>query len=39
MPRNMSVEESRRVLGLDAERSEVVESLEHGVAKTETFGV
>ncbi|KAB5549435.1 general substrate transporter [Coniochaeta sp. 2T2.1] len=39
MPHNLSVEESRCVLGLDADRSEVVETLEHGVAKTETFGV
>lgn len=38
MPHNLSVEESRRVLGLD-ERAEVVESLEHDATKTEKVSV
>lgn len=38
MPHNMSIEESRRVLGLD-ERPEVLESLEHDGTKAEKVSV
>jgi hypothetical protein len=38
MPHNLSVEESRRVLGLD-ERPEVIESLEHDATKMEKVSV
>lgn len=38
MPHNLSVEESRRVLGLD-ERTEAVESLEHNGTKAEEVSV